>query len=368
MPAVGPDGQIKAQGVTFEQFFAAEAQQESGGNYNSVNSGSGALGKYQIMPANIPGWSQKYMGVTWSAAQFLGDPAKQDALARAVLQDYFNQWGARGAASAWYSGNPALNLNYGSQNGGPSIGSYVDSVIAIAMGKPATGGGSTGGTPPAPPPGPYTGPTTTTDNTVKPPPPPAAAPGTSGMGALSANGIDAVSGNGAGAFTTPDANALTTPGDKPVAPSGVAPALSTASGTTAATGSRGQAVNAALKYLGTPYVFGGGNSAGPTKAVGAAGNLNAVGFDCSGLTEAALAAAGITSSHSSFDQLMMGPRTAISSLQPGDLVGMNDGGHVGIYAGNNQIIVADHNGTNVQQRAIGANEGAYGVSLAGLYK
>ncbi len=366
MPTVGT--RPAQGGITFDQFFAAEAQQESGGSYTSVNTQSGALGKYQIMPANVPSWSQKYMGVTWTAQQFLGDPAKQEALARAVLSDYYNQYGARGAASAWYSGNPALNMNYNPQNGGPSIGAYVDSVIGIAMGKPATGGGSTGGTTPAP--GPYTGVTSTTDNTVKSKPPPAALPDTSDMGAVSANGSDAVTSPGADAVSSAGAQALTSPTEQPVLPpvAPVAPAVgSTTSYASGATGSRGQAVDTALKYLGIPYVFGGGNAAGPTKSAIANGNFNQVGLDCSGLVEAALAGAGISSSHYSYTQLQMGPRTPISQLQPGDLVGMDGGGHIGIYAGNNQIIVADHTGTNVQQRAIGAGDGAYGVSLASLY-
>ena len=366
MPTIGP-----RPGITFDQFFAAEAQQESGGNYGAVNSGSGALGKYQIMPGNIASWSQKYMGVTWTPQQFLGDPAKQDALARAVLSDYFDQYGARGAASAWYSGNPALNMNYNSQNGGPSVGSYVDSVIGIAMGKPATGGGSTGGTTTTS--GPYTGPTSTVDNSVKNKPfqlPAPAVTGT-GMGAASANGIDAVTAPGADAVSSDGSQALVSPTDQAPAPTQapVAPSTgSTATLGTGATGSRGQAISTALKYLGTPYVFGGGNSAGPTKSAIANGNFNDVGFDCSGLVEAALAGAGIESSHYSYTQLAMGPRTPINQLQPGDLVGMDGGGHIGIYAGNNQIIVADHTGTNVTERAIGASDGAYGVSLASLYK
>ena len=43
----------------FDAFFYGVGQQESGGNYASVNGGSGALGKYQIMPANVGAWSQK---------------------------------------------------------------------------------------------------------------------------------------------------------------------------------------------------------------------------------------------------------------------------------------------------------------------
>jgi len=136
-----------------------------------------------------------------------------------------------------------------------------------------------------------------------------------------------------------------------------------APGATSST-SRQLALNAAMKYLGIPYVFGGGSGTGPsTSSLG-----KGVGFDCSGLVQAALNAAGITSNHFSYAQLGMGQKTPIAKLQPGDLVGMNGGDHIGLYAGNNQIVVADHTGTNVQLRSIGSNEGAYGVSLSNLYK
>jgi len=123
-------------------------------------------------------------------------------------------------------------------------------------------------------------------------------------------------------------------------------------------------IAAAMKWIGTPYVFGGGSGSGPSRSALGAG----VGFDCSGFVQASLAAAGINSAHFSFTQLAMGQRTAINQLQPGDLVGMNGGDHIGLYAGNNQIIVADHTGTNVRLRSIGSNEGAFGVSLANLFK
>lgn len=117
-------------GTSFNAFFWSLAMQESGGSYKAVNRGSGALGRYQIMPYNVPLWSQKYLGVSWSPSQFLNDPRKQDKLARAVLQDFYQKWGPRGAASAWYSGDPSLQNSYRPQRGGPPIGSYVDSVIA----------------------------------------------------------------------------------------------------------------------------------------------------------------------------------------------------------------------------------------------
>ncbi len=132
--------------VSFEQFFSAIAQQESGGRYSAVGvetGGDRAYGKYQVMGANIPSWTRKYYGKTLTSSQYLNNPAAQDAVARGVLQSYFNKYGARGAASAWYSGSPNLSNSTASQYGGPSVKGYVDSVMNIAAGMPATGSDST---------------------------------------------------------------------------------------------------------------------------------------------------------------------------------------------------------------------------------
>lgn len=88
------------------EFINAIAQQESSGNYGAVNSSSGALGKYQIMPANIPSWSREILGYSISPQQFLNTPSLQDQIAQAKLTNYYNQYGPKGAASAWFSGQP----------------------------------------------------------------------------------------------------------------------------------------------------------------------------------------------------------------------------------------------------------------------
>lgn len=130
--------------ITFEQFFSAIAEQESGGRYNAVGvwvRGDRAYGKYQVMGANIPSWTKKHYGKSLTPQQFLNNPKAQEAVARGTLQSYFNKYGARGAASAWYSGNPNLHMSTSSQSGGPSIKGYVDSVLAKAAKYP-TGGGT----------------------------------------------------------------------------------------------------------------------------------------------------------------------------------------------------------------------------------
>ncbi len=94
-----------------------------------------------------------------------------------------------------------------------------------------------------------------------------------------------------------------------------------------ASGRAGAAFSAAQSKLGTPYVYG---ATGPSS------------FDCSGLTSWAYAQAGVSIPRTSEAQSGIGTRiTSVNDLQVGDLVFFfNDLHHVGLYAGNGQVIHA----------------------------
>ncbi|MGH7912029.1 MAG: NlpC/P60 family protein [Candidatus Dormibacteraceae bacterium] len=101
------------------------------------------------------------------------------------------------------------------------------------------------------------------------------------------------------------------------------------------------AVNYALDQIGTPYRWG--------------GETRGVGFDCSGLTQAAYATAGIDIPRTSEAQWSALPHVPLDHVQPGDLVFFNPGellpglpGHVGIYIGNDEMVDAPHSGALVQ--------------------
>lgn len=101
------------------------------------------------------------------------------------------------------------------------------------------------------------------------------------------------------------------------------------------------AIGYALDQIGTPYVWG--------------GETPGVGFDCSGLTQAAYAAAGIHIPRTSTAQWTTLPHVALKDLEPGDLVFFEPGefspglpGHVGIYIGDDEMVDAPHTGTDVQ--------------------
>ena len=101
-----------------------------------------------------------------------------------------------------------------------------------------------------------------------------------------------------------------------------------------ATGRAAAAINFALAQRGKPYVYG---ATGPGS------------YDCSGLTQAAYRAAGVTLGRTTYDQAKDGVSVSKADLRPGDLVFFYSGlSHVGIYLGNGEIVHAPHTGAVVE--------------------
>ena len=97
----------------------------------------------------------------------------------------------------------------------------------------------------------------------------------------------------------------------------------------------GKAVAFAFAQLGCPYVFGGTGPCGS-------------GFDCSGLTMQAWAAAGIAIPRTSEAQAGL-LSVSLSALQPGDILEFAGDSHVGMYVGHNMLIDAPQPGLNVEE-------------------
>ncbi|GAA2412653.1 C40 family peptidase [Streptomyces glaucosporus] len=110
------------------------------------------------------------------------------------------------------------------------------------------------------------------------------------------------------------------------------------------------ALRAAQSKIGSPYVWG---ATGPNS------------FDCSGLTSWAYAQAGVSLPRTSQAQANAGTRIySQSQLAPGDLVIFyNDLHHVGLYAGNGQVLHAPRSGTNVRYEPIGNMPFMFGVRV-----
>lgn len=113
------------------------------------------------------------------------------------------------------------------------------------------------------------------------------------------------------------------------------------------------AVSWALSQIGTPYVWG--------------GETPGVGFDCSGLVQAAYAAAGVALPRVAQDQYDTTPKLAAgAALEPGDLVFFGGGpdsiDHVGLYVGvvggQNVMVDAPHTGADVRAEPFPATQGS----------
>jgi cell wall-associated NlpC family hydrolase len=139
------------------------------------------------------------------------------------------------------------------------------------------------------------------------------------------------------------AGLVLTPVAAQAAGGGTAPTVAAPASVVAPTAAAQAAVNTALAQQGKPYVWAG---AGPNS------------FDCSGLTQFAYRAAGISLPHSSRLQAGVGRPIARADLQPGDLVFFySPVSHVGIYIGNGLMVHAPTSGSVVKIVSIDAMGG-----------
>jgi len=114
-----------------------------------------------------------------------------------------------------------------------------------------------------------------------------------------------------------------------------------------------KAVTFAYAKLGCPYLYGG---TGPCH----------LGFDCSGLAQAAWATAGVQIPRDSYEQWAALPHVPLNSIEPGDLLIYNGQGHVAIYVGGGYIIDAPETGMNVEK--IPMSTPWYAESLDGVLR
>nr|DAV75729.1 MAG TPA: hypothetical protein [Caudoviricetes sp.] len=130
----GSGGNYGGSKKAVDAAMLALSGQESGGNYDAVNSDSGALGAFQIMPENWPSWAENAgLGADAPMTQ-----ENQNIVARHKLTEYYNKFGNwRDVAIAWYGGPGAVDYSEAAKNAPqyyngteyPSINAYADSVM-----------------------------------------------------------------------------------------------------------------------------------------------------------------------------------------------------------------------------------------------
>jgi peptidoglycan DL-endopeptidase CwlO len=116
-----------------------------------------------------------------------------------------------------------------------------------------------------------------------------------------------------------------------------------------ATGAARTAISFALAQVGKPYEWG---ATGPNA------------YDCSGLVQAAWAAAGVSIPRTTYEMWAALPHVPASSVRPGDLAFFDGEGHVAMYIGGGKYVDAPQSGENVE--VIPTSESWYASTLDGF--
>lgn len=128
--------------VNINRLRQAIVGKESGGSFSIVNPDSGALGIGQVMPANVPSWTEKHYGRRLTPKQFLANREAQLAVVNGQMNETLQQQlragydvatAIRRTASIWYRGRGDLyndtRPQYTNGRRYPSIKEYTMDIL-----------------------------------------------------------------------------------------------------------------------------------------------------------------------------------------------------------------------------------------------
>jgi N12 class adenine-specific DNA methylase/predicted RNA methylase len=106
----------------------ASIESKGSGDYSAIGpkhrSMGYALGRYQVMEANVGPWSKAAIGREVTAEEFLANPDIQDAVFDHQFGKYVARFGPEGAAQAWFGGAGGVGKTERKDSLGTSIGAY----------------------------------------------------------------------------------------------------------------------------------------------------------------------------------------------------------------------------------------------------
>lgn len=112
---------------------------ESGGKYDLLGpvtkTGDRAYGKYQVMGANIPEWTQAALGKSMTPQEFVANPDAQEAVFNQRFGQYVDKYGPEGAAKAWFAGEKGMKNPNAKDILGTTVQGYADK-FRTALGMP----------------------------------------------------------------------------------------------------------------------------------------------------------------------------------------------------------------------------------------
>jgi hypothetical protein len=124
---------------------------ESSGDYGAhgpiTKTGDRAYGKYQVMGANVPSWTEEALGKRLNTDEFLASPEAQDATFKHHFGKALAQYGnPQDAASVWFSGKPTSAAGNAADVTGTTVPAYLQKFNEQigAADKPAKGAAPAG--------------------------------------------------------------------------------------------------------------------------------------------------------------------------------------------------------------------------------
>lgn len=109
-------------------------ESDGSGGYSAlgpINAKMGqALGRYQMMEANLGPWGQQTFGRNIGRAEFMANPDIQDAMFDKIFGGYVDKYGERGAAQAWFGGPGSVGKLGRTDVLGTSVGGYGDKFMS----------------------------------------------------------------------------------------------------------------------------------------------------------------------------------------------------------------------------------------------
>ena len=107
----------------------ASIESAGSGDYSAVGpttkTGDRAYGRYQVMGANIPEWTQAALGRAMTPQEFLQNTEAQDAVFDHRFGSYVQKYGPEGAANAWFAGEGGMRNPNARDVLGTSVADYA---------------------------------------------------------------------------------------------------------------------------------------------------------------------------------------------------------------------------------------------------
>lgn len=140
IPMTDAAGEVSATSPNTYRDAIASIESAGSGDYNAVGPThpkmGRALGRYQVMEANIGPWSQAALGRAVSPDEFMADPKIQDAVFDHQFGQYVQKYGPEGAAQAWFGGPGGVGKTDRKDSLGTSVGEYGQRFVKAAGGAP----------------------------------------------------------------------------------------------------------------------------------------------------------------------------------------------------------------------------------------